>query len=95
MKKALLPLIFLCLGFTGVFSQDNAGGIPRSFFYDNLSADIDYVWVQGPDLMQLAAEDNERAAKSEPYRIGVVIPVDFNLNNAGTWTDLPGEDASS
>jgi len=94
MKKTLLPLIFLCLGFTGVFSQDNAGGTPRSFFYNNLPADIDYVWVQGPDMMQLASEDNERAAKSEAYRIGVVIPVDFTLNNAGTWTELPGEDAS-
>ena len=31
----------------------------------------------------------DRAQKSEPYRIGVSIPVDFSINNSGTWTDLP------
>ncbi len=94
MKKTLLPLVFLCISFTWAFSQDNAGGTPHSFFYKNLPTDIDYVWVQGPDLLQLAAEDNERAAKSEAYRIGIIVPVDFSLNNAGTWTDIPEEDAS-
>ncbi|HOY32544.1 MAG TPA: T9SS type A sorting domain-containing protein [Bacteroidales bacterium] len=94
MKKTLLSMIFTCLCVFVAYAQDNAGGTPPSFIYKNLSADIDYVQVQPPDLLQIAAEDNDRALKSEPYRVGITLPVDFTLNNSGTWTDLPDVDAS-
>jgi len=94
MKQTLLALIFLCLSISFVFAQDNIGGTPPSFIYSNLQTDIDYVTVQSPDLAQLAIEDLDRSQKSEPYRIGLTLPVDFSLNNSGTWTDLPEENAS-
>jgi len=94
MKQTLLAVIFLCLSISFVFAQDNTGGTPPSFIYSNLQTDIDYVTVQSPDLAQLAIQDLDRSQKSEPFRIGLTLPVDFCLNNSGTWTDLPEENAS-
>ncbi|HNW89208.1 MAG TPA: T9SS type A sorting domain-containing protein [Bacteroidales bacterium] len=94
MKKTLFYLIFLCLSITFATAQDNIGGTPPSFIYSNLPTNIDFVQVPSPDLNKLAAEDYDRNQKSEPYRIGVTLPVDFSLDNSGTWTDLPGEEAA-
>lgn len=94
MKKALLPLIFLCLSAFAVSAQDNVGGTPPSIVISNLPNNIDIVQVQPPDLVQLAAEDRDHALKSEAYRVGVTLPVDFHLNNSGTWTELPGNASS-
>ena len=94
MKKNLLILLFLCLNISFVLAQDNLGGTPPSFIYGNLQTDIDFVSVQPPDLAQLAVEDMDRSQKSEPYRIGITLPVDFSLGNSGTWTELPEENAS-
>lgn len=93
MKKTLLSLIFICSSITAMFAQENIGGTPISFSITGISNDVDFVQVQPPDLLQLAAEDNDRAEKSEPFRIGVSLPVDFNLLNSGTWTELPGLNA--
>ncbi len=94
MKKSLLSLVLLCLGIFIVRAQDNIGGTPLSFIYKDLPGDIDHVQVQAPDLVQINAEDNDRALKSQPYRIGITLPVDFNLNNSGTWTEVPQLNAS-
>ncbi len=89
MKKTLLYLIFFCLSITFATAQDNIGGTPVSFNFNNLPTDIDHVLVQPPDLELLTIEDNDRAQKSEPYRVGVSLPVDFSLANSGTWAEIP------
>jgi len=95
MKKSLLlfVIIFFC-GMIASFAQDSEGGLPPSFGIKNISGEIDMVQIQQPDLAKLSAEDNDRASKSMPYRIGVMLPVDLSINNSGTWTDLPDNDAS-
>jgi hypothetical protein len=93
MKK---PLFFVLLAFcfTNLKAQDSQGGTPYSFNQTELTTMIDFVQVAAPDLMKLAAEDQDRADKSAPYRIGVTIPVNLNTANSGTWTDLPEINAS-
>lgn len=94
MKKLLFFVFIFCYGIITSYAQDSQGGLPPSFEMKNLSNDIDMVQIQQPDLTKLAAEDIDRASKSEPYRIGVTLPVDLNIANSGTWTELPGLDAS-
>ncbi len=94
MKKTLLLILFCCAGIFAANAQDSQGGTPLSFNFSENLAKPDIVSVQPPDLMVLAFEDNERVSKSEPLRIGITLPVDFNLDNSGTWTELPGQNAS-
>jgi len=94
MKKTLLLILLCCAGILSANAQDSKGGTPLSFNFAGNLAEPDLVSVQPPDLTMLVSEDNERVSKSEPLRIGVTLPVDFNLDNSGTWTDLPGLDAS-
>jgi hypothetical protein len=92
-KKTLL-LIVLLLCFIGIKAQDSQGGLPYSFNHSELTTMVDMVQVTPPDIAKLTAEDLERAAKSDPYRIGVSIPVNLSTSNSGTWTELPKQNAS-
>jgi hypothetical protein len=93
MKKTLL-LISLLFSFLGIKAQDSQGGTPYSFNHPELTTMNDLVMVQQPDLNKLMAEDLDRSQKSEPYRIGVTIPINVSLSNSGTWTELPELKAS-
>ena len=93
MKKTLL-LITLLFSFLGIKAQDSQGGAPYSFNHPELTTMNDLVLVQQPDLNKLMAEDLDRSQKSEPYRIGVTIPINLSLSNSGTWTELPELEAS-
>ncbi|MEI6851475.1 MAG: T9SS type A sorting domain-containing protein [Bacteroidota bacterium] len=93
MKKTLLfASLFLCI--IAAKAQDSQGGTPYSFNHNELTTAIDLVQVAAPDIKQLTTEDAERASKSAPYRIGVTLPVNLDINNSGTWTELPGLNAS-
>ncbi|HOY33055.1 MAG TPA: hypothetical protein PKW80_14340, partial [Bacteroidales bacterium] len=94
MKKFILIVIILCYGVITTFAQDSQGGVPPSFELKNISQDIDLVQVQPPDMALLMEEDNDRAAKSEPYRIGITLPVDLSIINSGTWTEAPSQNAN-
>ncbi len=89
MKKNLLLILFFLFCYSAIKAQDSQGGTPYSFNNNKINIVIDLVQVPAPDIMKLQTEDLDRAQKSEPYRIGVSIPVDFSLTNSGTWTDLP------
>jgi hypothetical protein len=93
MKKSLLFVsLFLCI--LTAKAQDSQGGTPYSFNNTDLTTATDLVQVAAPDIKQLTAEDAERTSKSAPYRIGVTLPVDLNPANSGTWTEIPGRNAS-
>jgi len=94
MKKLLFFVFIFCCGLATSYAQDSQGGLPPSFEMKNISNDIDMVQIQQPDLALLAADDMDHALKSEPYRIGVTLPVDLSITNSGTWTELPDQDAS-
>jgi len=88
MKKVLVGLICL-LTAVSAFAQIEAGGTPRG-----LSASASYL----PDapVVLMPAVDNaaqlamdEGLAKHEQNRFAEQLPVNLNLNNSGTWTNLP------
>ena len=44
------------------------------------------------DVNKLKAEDQINDSKDQPWRFGQNIPVDYGLNNSGTWDILPNGD---
>lgn len=90
MKK----LLFLTVFFWGMFSflsqaQISEGGIPQSFKLNLSLKNVDFLNLPVPDLKQVYKEDDEIWEQQGQFRYAVSVPVDANLNNSGTWTELP------
>lgn len=66
---------------------------PASFSLELKGLDqIDFEVMPPVDLAEIQREDSLREAtliEPEPYRFAVAIPVEFGLENSGTWEDLP------
>ena len=93
MKRKLYSILAFVLfaGFTiqTGFAQPSKGGTPPSFNFKTLSESFDIKDLPVPDVAALEAEDAVNNSKDAPFRAGVSIPVDVNMYNAGTWTELP------
>jgi hypothetical protein len=89
MMRCFLAFTFLALFSTLTYSQPSLGGQPESFNFNNLSANIDSRYIAKPDMAQIHYLDSMDSRWGYPYRIAVNIPVDLNMKNSGTWTDLP------
>jgi lysyl endopeptidase len=68
-------------------AQISEGGIPLSFTANNFSSQFDQKEFTAPDLSQISAEDqaNAEAQYPGPERMGVSVPVNLDLNTAGSW----------
>ena len=94
MKKSLLFIITIFIAVT-TFSQINTGGTPISFdknLKSILKQKIDVKTMPYVDVNKLKTEDIVNDTKDQPWRFGQNIPVDFGLNNSGTWDLLPNGD---
>jgi len=86
--KITITSFLLVLFFFGL-AQQGDGGTPISskFAFD---PEIPKVSFSQPDLAALEAEDEQRDGKGvAPWRFGFVNHTDLNLNNSGTWFNLP------
>ncbi|MEN0045462.1 MAG: 3-coathanger stack domain-containing protein [Bacteroidota bacterium] len=93
MAKNNFILIFLMLLFSFHLSaQISLRGTPKSFQLNISDVDVQEIQLPNIDLKALEAEDVERAADNMPYRFAQGFPVSYNINNIGTWTDLPNGD---
>ena len=69
-----------------LLAQLSVGGSPPSFSY-NISRDQEtVVSVPAPDLADVRSEDS---LYPSPYCFGMVIPVEVNPENTGSWITLP------
>ncbi len=98
MKKNLLALI-TCLGFSLFMNaQISEGGLPTSFqktLVDQtnpFNSAYQTHELMAPDMEAVRLEDAENDAKGNPYRVGINIPVSYNMLNSGTWLQLPNGD---
>jgi lysyl endopeptidase len=48
--------------------------------------------LMAPDMEAVHLEDAENDEKGKPYRVGINIPVSYNMLNSGTWIELPNGD---
>ncbi|MEI7594124.1 MAG: trypsin-like peptidase domain-containing protein [Bacteroidota bacterium] len=94
MKKLLLFSIVLSLGlFLNTNAQVSIGGKPFSFTNNKLSLEVQKIILPKVDLQALLAEDEiESHYKDIPYRFGIPIDVNLNLQNSGTWENLANGD---
>ena len=84
---SLLVLVALTLTMPiASLAQRSVPGVPQSTLYKDLPANIDQRLFPAPDMDQIRAEDEAEPLK---YRVGVAVPVNLDMENAGTWTDLP------
>ncbi len=87
-------LSVLLLYIPDVFAQISEGGIPPSFNYGQnlmLRRAIEKTEVPVDFYIEdLREVDNWRAREGVPMPVATLIPVDYTVENAGSWTTLPG-----
>ena len=96
-KKALFPLIGLFLLVTGIVlpgsahAQISEGGTPASFKYQNtLKSDLPTVQIPiNFSVEDMKTVDRWQVSQGAPLKVGVLIPTDLTIDNAGDWSTLP------
>jgi PKD repeat protein len=72
-----------------VYSQYSTGGEPVSKLLD-IKSEFQITTMPDVDSEKLIQEDGQKASLGDlPFRYGTVFGVNYNLNNSGTWTNLP------
>lgn len=92
MKRLIISLLAFAflLNVSSVFAQMGHGGEPVSFRNaDLLSTYVDHIQLAKPDMAQIEAEDAQSTKDGSRYMIGRFIDVNRNINDAGTWDELP------
>jgi PKD repeat protein len=72
-------------------AQISQGGTPPSF-ENAVTNDFDHQVLQAPDMDKIRNEDmlEDAAGGPGPRRMGVSVIVNKGIDDAGTWTELPG-----
>jgi len=74
-----------------VSAQISEGGTPLSFS-KTISSTFQEVFIASPDLNRLAQEDAKQVKDGLGYRFAVLLPVNLNINNSGTWEETENGD---
>jgi lysyl endopeptidase len=92
MMKKVLCILLLSMSTAG-FSQQGDGGKPRGGKLQVTSKNIDHRVFNQPNIDALRAEDmvNDDAGVG-PWRFGFNNNTNLNMNNSGTWFELPSGD---
>ena len=90
MKKIYLAIASLCLSF-GLYAQTTNLGSPFGWNGKIDSKNTPVEVMPGYDQATIDAEDAiNDAAKDAPWRFGYKYDVNYDLQNSGNWTTLPG-----
>lgn len=91
--KFLIVLIFnITFLHAFVFSQISQGGEPVSSRFNNLSSNLEKIFLSPPDMEKIIMEDIEYDGFGRATRIGVILPVKIAPDKAGTWDTLENGD---
>jgi len=85
---SILSLFFVLSWFT-LNAQIEHGGAPASFDFKHLDTEVDHIRVNPPDMNQIMLEDSQYEGKDGLYRVSRILPIELNMENSGTWTELP------
>jgi len=83
--------LILVVSFSGTqaIAQYNSGGLPLSSLTD-LGRNYQVKQMPSFDVESMLDEDRLNSSKPDvPFRFGRVFDVNFDLNNSGTWLELP------
>lgn len=88
MKKLLLLTMFLATTTWWANAQISQGGNPPSFKY-GISTDVDRITLQPKDMKFIMGEEEKLSKSGYLPHIGYNLECNIDMNNSGTWTDLP------
>ena len=92
MLKKVLGVLFFSIA-TSLFAQVTNEGVPRSWNMSNVKSEIKAIKLPPFDLQKIKAEDEiNDNNQAKPFRFGYKHHVDYGLNNAGYWNELPNGD---
>lgn len=94
--RLLLLFVFICT-YAGVYAQLSTNELPVSFSSKIKLTEIsrssaDVVTMPKLDMVKIEAEDKEDEEYDMPPRFGYPHKVNYDLNNSGTWYELPNGD---
>lgn len=84
----IITLILLLIISHQLFAQINEGGKPASFDFKNDVQNINVISIQSPDMEKINAEDLKNDSLFLPRRFLILIPVEINFLESGTWLQL-------
>lgn len=94
--KKIYCLLFSVLFFIHAHAQITTKEPPVSFYTENtevfIRETVEIKTMSPVDMESIRQEDEENEQKGMPPRFGYSIKAGFDLNNSGTWTDLPNGD---
>lgn len=68
------------------YSQISIGGVPPGFKLLSERQNIQTIVLAAPDYKTLKKEDDSVSSLGYPERMGVILPVDYSIENSGSWT---------
>ena len=73
------------------YAQISEGGTPTSFKYQNtLKSDLPTVQIPiNFSVEDLKTVDRWQVSQGAPLKVGVLLPTDLTIDNAGSWNTLP------
>ena len=84
--NSLLIALFLSVSAFSAFCQVDRGGVPRSFQPQFLlKSQLHVVDIKSPDMFAIQEEDDEAVRLEKSYRVGIEVPVNISLTDAGEW----------
>lgn len=88
-----IPLVLFALGTSLTWSQVSQGGEPFQWDDKRLPEGFSFTEMPAINIIQLQQEDAVvDQVKSAPYRFGVEFEVNYNIENAGSWTFFHEQD---
>lgn len=92
--RVVLVALLSASPYLNVSAQLTQGGTPKSRQFKGLIPEPNQVTLGPVDVERLVAEDKARRALGKEFdrRFGFTFDVQYNLENSGTWTQLPNGD---
>jgi hypothetical protein len=89
MRKFYFLIFFILLFETyNILAQISTGGIPGSIRFTMTDGEVETIIIPSPDLAKIAEEDIVSGNQFLPRRFSVLLSVNADIFNSGTWTDL-------
>ena len=93
MKRIITLVLVLLISATSCFiqAQVSHGGTPYSIMF-NIDNQYQTLSLDKPDMQKIRQEDaiEKSFGGPGPWRMGVSVPVNRNMENTGTWTAIEG-----
>ncbi len=89
-KFTFLTILIFIFNYTN-FAQNQSNNIPDSFIEHLSIENVDHIQIPPPSLELIKLEDIEDEKNGQMMKIARLLPVNLDLTNSGTWSNLSNE----